>query len=131
MRITEEEYRAYLQRGVSLLRPAPPVSRSAEREADFQARVMKIAKAHGYLCYHTHDSRKSQEGFPDLVLTKPGRLLFLELKSTTKLDHDQETWLAVLGKSVPGVVAGCFYPEQYDEIVTLLTQTTAKEVPHA
>ena len=37
-------------------------------------------------------------GFPDLVLAKPGRLLFVELKSENgRLSQEQARWLAALG----------------------------------
>ena len=52
-------------------------------EAQFQARVVGIARENGFkvlrkdplqrpldLVYHTHDSRRSVPGFPDLVLCK-------------------------------------------------------------
>lgn len=128
MRMSEAEYRAYLQRGVSLLRPAPPVSRSAEREADFQARVLRLAKEHGWLCFHAHDAHRSQPGYPDITAVRPGQLVFLELKvAGGKLTPEQATWLSLLQHSVPGVVARCVTPELWSEIVTLLTQPPAKE----
>ena len=73
-------------------------------EGQFQARVVGIARENGFkvprkdplarpldLVYHTHDSRRSVPGFPDLVLCKPaseageepGRVIFAELKKET------------------------------------------------
>ena len=49
--------------------------------------------------YHTRDSRRSDFGFPDLVLVSRsrGRLLFVELKSDTgRLRSQQEGWLVDL-----------------------------------
>jgi hypothetical protein len=44
--------------------------------------------------YHTRDSRRSVPGFPDLVLVRPPRLLFVELKTERgKLTADQVAWL--------------------------------------
>lgn len=37
-------------------------------EKDFQQRVINLAESLGYLVYHTHDSRRSQPGFPDQKL---------------------------------------------------------------
>lgn len=54
-------------------------------EAQLQSAVMDLAKLSGYeLCYHVYDSRRSQPGFPDLVLASVSRkrLLFRELKTT-------------------------------------------------
>ena len=52
--------------------------------------VVDLARTLGWRVYHTYDSRRSQPGFPDLVLVRE-RILFLELKSETgKLSHDHE-----------------------------------------
>jgi hypothetical protein len=52
------------------------MSAVAIREADFQATIVETARTLGWLIYHTHDSRRSSPGFPDLVLVRPpaGRL---------------------------------------------------------
>ena len=41
-------------------------------EKKFQAAVLQIANMYGWLAYHTHDSRRSAPGFPDLVLVRNG-----------------------------------------------------------
>lgn len=57
----------------------------------------------GWLRYHTYDSRRSRAGFPDLVLVRPPRLLFIELKTARgKTSEDQREWAKVL-KLIPGV----------------------------
>lgn len=123
MRTSAEEVRA------SMLRHTP-VSRSAEREADFQARVLRLARENGWHCYHTFSSKRSQSGYPDLTCTRPGQLVFLELKvGAGKLTPEQATWLDLLQHSVPGVIARCVAPADWPEIVTLFTQPTAKENP--
>ena len=44
--------------------------------------------------YHTHDSRRSAKGFPDLVLAKNGVVLIVELKTDTGVaTPDQVAWL--------------------------------------
>lgn len=40
----------------------------AVMEKVFQAQVLDLAHLSGWLCYHTHNSRRSAPGFPDLVL---------------------------------------------------------------
>ena len=53
-----------------------------------------LASRLGYLCYHTHDSRRSTAGFPDLVMVSPHRLVFAELKKEKgKATAAQEDWL--------------------------------------
>lgn len=56
-------------------------------------------KPHFTLCYHTHDSRNSQKGFPDLVLVHPerARIIFAELKNDTSYPStEQRLWAAGL-----------------------------------
>lgn len=67
-------------------------------EAELQSEIVKRARARGWRCYHTHDSRRSPEGFPDLVLAHDERgVLFLELKSPLgKATKPQLDWLATL-----------------------------------
>jgi len=64
-----------------------------EDEKSFQSRVIALAKRNGWRgIYHTHDSRKSQKGFPDLVLTRE-RVIFIECKSDDgELTADQLNW---------------------------------------
>lgn len=69
-------------------------------ERDLQAAVVQVARMLGWLCYHTYDSRRSSEGFPDLVLVheRSGAILFVELKSDHgRVTEDQRRWLAALG----------------------------------
>lgn len=49
-------------------------------EKDFQAQVIKLAKAQGWWVHHHYDSRRSEPGWPDLVLLRGDRALFRELK---------------------------------------------------
>lgn len=64
------------------------------KESAFQARVVALAKANGFAAYHTHDSRRSEPGFPDLVLIRGGVLIVAELKSTKgRVRPSQERWL--------------------------------------
>jgi len=49
-------------------------------EKAFMATILQAAELYGWWTYHTHDSRRSTAGFPDLVLIKPPHVLFLEVK---------------------------------------------------
>lgn len=114
MRLSEEQYAAWQQRQTK-----PQV---ASRERDFQAEVLKVAQMAGWQSYHTHDSRRSAPGFPDLVLAKPGRLIFAELKTNTgKLTPEQATWLNVLAHTVTGVEVYQWTPRDWDTILWTLT----------
>lgn len=65
-------------------------------EETLQEAVLDLAHRLGWLTYHTHDSRRSTAGFPDLVLVheRRGRLVVAELKRETgRYGAGQEAWL--------------------------------------
>ena len=80
--------------------PAAWVKPWTPTEAEFTRLVLRIARAKGWSRrYHTHDSRRSDRGFPDWVLVHPGqrRVLFLELKGFGgDASDEQRAWLADL-----------------------------------
>jgi hypothetical protein len=77
-------------------------------EDELDANFLDYCKVGGWLTYHTHDSRRSEGGFPDRVAVRGGRILFAELKTATgRVSPKQKIWLAVLGKLAeyaPGVI---------------------------
>jgi hypothetical protein len=88
------------------IKPPPPTMegdpRLGMREADLQQGVVELAQALGFLVYHTHDSRRSAEGFPDLVLVNAHRrrTLFVELKAMRGHVSDaQRRWLQGLAEA--------------------------------
>ena len=87
--------------------PAPPLSETA-----FQTAIVRVAKQHGWLWYHTHDSRRSPSGFVDGVLAKAGYPLYLvELKTDRgQMTPAQEAWMAAIAGST-GVMPGVWRPQ--------------------
>lgn len=65
------------------------------RERVLQDHVRQLSLALGALFYHTHDSRRSDPGFPDCVILFPGgRLIFAELKTQRgKESKAQREWI--------------------------------------
>ena len=106
-----DDYHAYLRRG----QPAP-VS-----EATFMAAVVRLARQYGWMAYHTHNSKRSPEGFPDLVLARAGSPLYaVELKiNTGQVTPAQAAWLEALA-GCTGVVAEIWRPSGWEEIVERL-----------
>ena len=77
--------------------------KGALSERDWQQQVRQIARLYGWtMQYHTHDARRSDPGWPDLVLHHPelGRTIFAELKTDSgKITAAQAEWLHALGIS--------------------------------
>ena len=62
-------------------------------EAELQSAVLELARYLKWRVYHTHDSRHSAAGFPDLVMTRDTRLIFAELKSEKgQMSREQVAW---------------------------------------
>lgn len=90
-------------------------------EKEFLQQIMTLCKLTGTLVYHTHDSRHSQSGFPDLVMIKEGRLTFAELKSESgKLTVEQAVWLEELKRVTEPPVVRLWRPSDWLEIERLL-----------
>jgi len=99
----------------------PPRCVTYASEKDFQSAVVKLAKLHGWMVYHTFDSRRSEPGFPDLVLMRDGVMIVAELKLDSKVSDAQKEWLAAFGAcNVPTYV---WRPEDWTLIETLITIT--------
>ncbi len=91
---------------------------SGESEKEFQARVVALAKSKGWRCYHTFDSRRSDEGYPDLTMVRGERLIFAELKvKGRKLTKAQIAWLNDL---IFAAEAYLWTPGMWDTIVKTL-----------
>lgn len=85
-------------------------------EAALQQLVVDAAKAHGLLTYHTYDSRRSNPGFPDLVIVGAAGVLYVELKSATgRLSPMQTYWLDAL--RVAGEQVRLWRPSDWPHIV--------------
>lgn len=82
-------------------------------EKDLQSNVLELARLRAWRAYHTYDSRRSQKGFPDLVLLKPPRLIFAELKVGKKRPTaEQRAWLDELDEC-PEVEAYLWYESDW------------------
>ena len=90
------------------------------KEKDFQAQVIRIAKALGWLIYHTYDSRRSEPGFPDLVMVRGDRILYRELKTEKgRLTPHQKIWGEKLSEA--GADYAVWRPSMKDEIESELS----------
>ena len=89
-------------------------------ENDLLTNIRKLAKLHGWLCYHHYDSRQSiGKGFPDLVLSRDGRLIVAELKRKgRKPTVTQRQWLEAFAAS--GAETHVWYPHDWECVVATL-----------
>ncbi|HET6497116.1 MAG TPA: VRR-NUC domain-containing protein [Thermoleophilia bacterium] len=90
-------------------------------ERHFQLLVLERARELGWLAYHTHDSRRSAAGFPDLTLVhlETGKLMFVELKTERENPTPpQRQWLEALQRG--GHFAECWKPSDWPRAHALL-----------
>lgn len=104
----------------------------AVSEAGLQQAVEDLAQMYGWMAYHTHDSRRSNPGFPDLVLCHhgpvgsrgEGAVVFAELKRQGgTLSIGQQAWLWAL--EAAGAEVHVWRPADWDEIVARLQRRGA------
>jgi hypothetical protein len=90
------------------------------REKDFQSRVTDMCDWLGLRYYHTYDSRRSNPGFPDLVIVGPNHLIFVELKATKgRVSAAQQEWISALEAADQD--AYVWYPEDWPVVQKTLT----------
>lgn len=106
---------AWLEQPPSSLRRAPL------RESQFLQQIRDLAKLTGWETYHTHNSQRSEPGFPDLVLGSAvqKRVLFIELKTAVgRVSKHQQKWLDLL--ALCGQEAAVWRPADLPEIAKIL-----------
>jgi VRR-NUC domain len=100
-------------------------------EASFQSVVVEVARLAGWKVAHFRAARTAKgwrtpvtaDGavWPDLVLVRPPRIAFAELKSDGgKLRPSQSEWLDVL-RLLPQVETYLWRPKDWDSLVETLT----------
>jgi len=62
-----------------------------QSEEDFQTAIVQLARMRGWRVYHTKDSRKSAQGFPDLFLLRAGQIVVAELKKEIPIGASAST----------------------------------------
>lgn len=71
-------------------------------EKELQQLVIDCAQTHGWMAHHHYDSRRSEPGWPDLVLVEPVQriVIFAELKSQKgRVRPEQREWLNALERT--------------------------------
>lgn len=90
-------------------------------ESQFLQQVRDLAKLTGWETYHTHNSQRSEPGWPDLVLASATqrRVLFVELKTAVgRVSTHQQKWLDLLAGC--GLESAVWRPADLPEIALVL-----------
>ncbi len=91
-------------------------------EREFLAQVRDLARLYRWRTYHTWTSIRSEQGWPDLALCRPPRLILAELKTdkrSSKTTPAQDEWLALLTQCA-GVEVYLWRPADMFDIATVL-----------
>lgn len=105
---------------------------NAESERLFQARVVQLARLFGWRVYHSRPAQyqsgrwatplQGDAGLPDLILCKPPRLLFAELKREGgRVRPAQAEWIDALSRC-EGVEVYLWKPSDWESIVRILQE---------
>lgn len=92
-------------------------------EGDYQQQIIDLARFYRWdHRYHTHDSRRSAGGFPDLVMVhvRNKRVIFAEIKAIKgELSLEQRGWLWDLATA--GAEVYVFNPANWNLVVDVLS----------
>jgi hypothetical protein len=101
--------------------PAPPDPNISER--DLQQLIIDLATTFGFWHFHARDMRRSDTGWPDLILARPrSPLLVWEIKAARgKLSDEQYDWGVVL-MQVPGIDYRVIRAADWAYVVETLTR---------
>lgn len=94
-------------------------------EKEWLEQIRKLAGQLGWLCYHPHQSQRSEPGFPDLTLVRE-RVVFVELKrqqAAAKLSPHQELWRDRL--LAAGAEWYLWRPADADDVIRILGKRRA------
>jgi len=85
-------------------------------------RSVRVQRKNGEVFYQTPVAADGA-GWPDLVLVRPERVIFAELKSETgEPSPEQVAWLKAIDAG--GGEAYCWRPSEWDDLVAVLLATT-------
>ena len=93
-------------------------------EKQFREEIRDLSKLFGWKFWFCWTSIHSPRGMTDLILLRPPRLIFAELKTdkrSSKLSPAQAQWLWMLRK-VPGIEVRIWRPRMLERIAEILRQ---------
>ena len=89
-------------------------------ETEFQAQVVRAARMFRWMISHMTLPQRSEPGVPDLLMVRPPRVIFAELKRQNgRVTIPQHMWFHDLDEC-PGVEVYIWKPSDWDEIVEVM-----------
>ena len=90
-------------------------------ETDLREQIRDLCKITSWKFYFTFNSIHSPKGMPDLILCRPPRLIFAELKNEKgKISTYQQEWIDVLSQCGMNVEVYIWRPSDINEILKTL-----------
>jgi len=87
----------------------------ATTESQLREQIRDLCKTFGWKFYFTWSSIHSPRGMPDLILCKPPRLVFAELKTEKgKVSPHQQEWIDLLNECGGNVECYVIRPSQIE-----------------
>jgi len=97
-------------------------------EKEFMGQIKLLAQYTNWIVYHTFDSRRSDKGFPDLVLLRPPELIVAELKTDRgKVTREQAVWIDSF--SACGIESYVWRPAQFGQVLARLRRRRLPSSP--
>jgi hypothetical protein len=97
-----------------------PVKALQINEKQLREQIRDLCKILGWKFYFTWTAIHSPRGMTDLILCRPPRVIFAELKrEKQEPTPEQQEWLDILGQC-PGVERYVWKPSSWDKIVEIL-----------
>jgi len=90
-------------------------------EVAFQGRILDYARLKGWRAIHHPDSRRVTEpGLPDLILVRPPRIIFAELKSASGVLRPAQIDMLAKLKLCPGIETCLWRPADWAQVMETL-----------
>lgn len=101
-------------------------------EKDLREQIRDLCKVFGWKFYFTWTSLHSPRGMPDLILCKPPRLIFAELKTDkSKLSSHQQEWIDLLTECRGNIECYVWRPADIESIAKILDTRRIEEMASA
>lgn len=98
-----------------------PIGHLALSEAQWQSWVIELATRTGWWSYHTHDSRRSNPGWPDLTLIRDTEIVYVELKKYNGKVSDAQAHVMVLLENA-GQEVHVWRPQDRPDVIARLSR---------